>query len=178
MGLKIKNSGARNDKSFLFHCFKNLGIIETRLSLIGMFGILVSVLLISIDTIMRYIFSSPIPGIAEISTILFVAAIFLNLGYTQFQKGHIRVELFLLKMPKKLKKTIEALMLVVALAILILFTWCSALEAIYSIKINEMQWGAILIPLWPAKIILPIGLSALCIQIMVDIYKVIKAIEE
>jgi len=174
VNLEPRNSGARDGKPFLLRCFKNLETIETGLSLIGMCGILAAVLLISVDTGMRYIFSSPIPGIAEISTILFVGAIFLNLAYTQSRKGHIRVELFLLKMPQKLRMTIEVLMLVIALLTLILFTWSSALEAIYSLRIREMQWGAILIPLWPAKILLPIGLFLLCIQILLDIYKTIK----
>lgn len=150
--------------------------LEKWIALGGMLGVFLIVLMTVADVVLRYFFSSPLPGVPEISTILFVAGIFLCLGYTQSRDGHVRVVVFVLWLPEKLKKATEIFVLFLALSIMGCLTWTAGAEAIRSIKIGEMQWGAVLVPLWPAKVLFPLGTFLLCLQFMVDILKAAEII--
>ena len=150
---------------------------ERCLCLIAMFGILAVALLTFIDVFMRYLFSSPIPGIPEVNTVFFVSAIFLSLGYTQSKKGHIRVEpveLIILSKCPWLARVIRVSMLLLALLIISLLAWKTGEVGIVSTKMQEIQYGAVPVPIWPAKLLLPIGAFLLCIQLVIDLCRILR----
>ena len=43
-------------------------------------------------------------------------------------------------------------------------------EALRSYEINEFRWGAVQMPIWWAKALVPLGCWLTCIQLVVDIW--------
>lgn len=149
---------------------------ERRLAVLGGLVILAVALLTSADVFGRYALSKPIPGSGEICTVLFVIGIFLALGYTQAVKGNIRVEIVIGRLPWRVRRVTEFIVLSLMLVLTGLFTWSVAKLAIYSISIREthMGTGYLEIPLWPAKLALSIGLFLVCLRLIVDMVNHIR----
>lgn len=147
---------------------KFIKIIEKRLCFIGMLCILSTAFMISADVIGRYVFASPIPGVPESSAVLLTIGVFLSLGYAQHEKGNPRVEVILQLFNRKIKMMLSLLVVMLMLFILLILNWSTGKAAIASIAIQEVKFGAIAVPLWPAKLFFPIGIFMLCIRIALD----------
>ena len=68
---------------------------------VGRIVLLVMMLLISADTIFRYVFNSPIDGTMELSEFFMIAIVYPSLAYAQYLKAHVRVELFVMRFSEK-----------------------------------------------------------------------------
>ena len=66
-------------------------------------GIAVMMVLITVDVILRKFFNSPINGSYEIVQYLLMLVVFASFSYTQMKKGHVRVSMFVNKMPWRLR---------------------------------------------------------------------------
>ncbi|MDX2448189.1 MAG: TRAP transporter large permease subunit [Desulfobacterales bacterium] len=61
-----------------------------------------------LDVLARYFFASSIPGVIEIEGYMLLGVVFLALAYTQFSDGHIRIDLFISKLPEWARNTVES----------------------------------------------------------------------
>lgn len=129
------------------------------------------------DVIARYVVGSPLKGAYEISEILFLSAVLLGLSYTQLYKEHVRVDLLINHLSPRTNLVLETFMLLLAFFIYGLFTWRGWGAFLKSFDSGEFRWGLIPIPLWPARLMIPIGAFALCLmftgEILVNIGKLL-----
>ena len=51
-----------------------------------------------------------------------------------------------------------------------LMCWQTGREAIRSYELNEFRWGAVQMPIWWAKAVIPLGCGLTCIQLVIDIW--------
>ena len=139
-----------------------LGIISTVL-------IIILMSLTTMDVVLRYIFGSPIKGAYEVSEMFFLAAVFLGLAYTQLFREHVNADLLVSRLSKRTNLILETIMLLLALFIYALFSW-KGMGAFWSSFIEgEYRWGLIRIPLWPARLMIPLGVSVLCLRFIGEI---------
>lgn len=121
--------------------------------------------LTSADVILRYIVGRPIQGAYEISEIFYLAAVFLGLAYTQAGGEHVRVEILISRLSPHARLVIESAMLLLAVLIFGILGWQGAEDFVESLTMGEYRWGLIRIPLWPARLMIPIGAFALCLRL-------------
>lgn len=136
--------------------------------------IAVIMLLTTADVIKRYITGSSLPGVTEFSEVFLVAAVFLGLAFAMRIGSHIGVDIVITRLRPRVSRAVQTIGMVIALVVL---TWM-AIETIgtaaHSIAINEFRYGLIKVPVWPAKILIPVGLSALileCVVFLVKLYR-------
>jgi len=138
----------------------------------GMAGASIALMILSttVDTTLRYIINVPIPGVFELNEVLLVIAVFLGITWTQGDRGHTRVVLLLKKLP--IRRAIQLDMVCWALCILFLaiLGLQSGKEALRSFQISEFRWGAVQMPIWWAKALVPLGCWLTCIQLGIDIW--------
>ena len=139
-----------------------LGVIATTFILILM-G------LTTADVVFRYILKSPLKGAYEISELLFLSAVFLGMGYTQLFREHVNADLLVSRFSKHTNLILETVMLFPALVIYGLLTWQGTKVFLQSFSILEFRWGLIQIPLWPARLAVPMGAFLLCLRFIQDI---------
>jgi TRAP-type C4-dicarboxylate transport system permease small subunit len=124
----------------------------------------------TIDTILRYLFNTPIPGIFELNEVILVVCVFMGLAWCQAQRGHIRVIMLLVRLTPRKALVLDTIVWVIAFAfvmILAIETWH---DAVYAYSIKMFRWGKVQMPIWWARALVPIGLWLLCIQILLDIW--------
>ena len=125
----------------------------------------------SADTSLRYMFNAPLPGVFELNEVLLVVVVFLGIAWTQVERGHTRVVLVMRRLEMRTAIKMDIVCWVVCFLFLGALGVQSAKEALRSISINEFRWGAVQMPIWWAKSLVPLGCWMTCIQFLIDIWK-------
>ena len=143
---------------------------------LAMVLIIVAMLLTTVDAIMRFIFSAPIPGAFHLEAFILVALISFPLAYCQKIKAHIRVDLVISRIHGKPFYIIEMITLVFTLILFGLATYTTGEDAWRSFITGNYEMGVVKLPIWPSKAFIPLGTGFLCLVLMVDIGHLTKAI--
>ena len=152
---------------------KKLGSLNTWLAKVGGYVLLGMMLLTTCDVIGRYIFNSPITGAYEITEVMMVTVIFLFIGYTQAERGHISIDLVIRLLPKKVRTTIDIITHLLSLFIIILIAWMNILRCLELMRRNEVT-AILYIPVSPFVLILAIGCLVYAIELIKTIYNLVK----
>jgi TRAP-type C4-dicarboxylate transport system permease small subunit len=124
----------------------------------------------TIDSIMRYLFNSPIPGIFELNEVILVVCVFMGLSWCQAKRGHIRVTMVLQRMRPRAAVVLDIIIWIIAFSFVMILAVQTWHDAVYAYSIKLFRWGTVQMPIWWARALVPIGLWLLCIQILLDIW--------
>lgn len=98
-----------------------------RLSLWGewvsVVGVIIMVAITCIDVIGAKLFLLPVPGYIEVVSLIQVATVVFAVAATQRYGGHISVEMFVLKFPRKIRAIVKALVALLCLVIFVLLIY-------------------------------------------------------
>ena len=144
-----------------------------RLAIISGFATLIIMVIVMIDVTGRAAFNKPLHSGVEISELLLVSLVFLGLSGAQQQRQNFAIEIFTRHLPAPVQTAFELAGYIGCLAIVILLAWPSTIQAISSFDRNEMGFGIVAFPIWPARIVLAVGLWLLAIQFLCDIYRIL-----
>jgi TRAP-type mannitol/chloroaromatic compound transport system permease small subunit len=126
--------------------------------------ILGSLIVILLEVLMRYVFSASQTWSSEMSLFLFGAFFTIGGGFTLFMEGHVRMDVFYIKLSKKGRAIMDIATFVFFLAfvgVLIWKGWDIAIRAFQLTERSESAWRPLL---WPTKILIPIGAFLLLLQ--------------
>ncbi len=126
--------------------------------------ILGSMVVILFEVLMRKVFSASQTWSSEMSVFLFGAFFTLGGGYTLLKEGHVRMDVFYIKLSTRGKAIMDIATFVLFLAfvgVLIWKGWDIALQAFQLGERSESAWRPLL---WPSKILIPIGGLLLLLQ--------------
>lgn len=127
-------------------------------------------LLVTGDVLGRYLFNSPIHGTTEITEFMMVGLLYFTLAHTQALKAHIRVDMLVSLFSPRARLICEEITYFLGFILLALITWQSLVSAIQAWKIGETTFGLILFPLFPAKVLIPIGCFIVCLRLILDFF--------
>ncbi len=149
----------------------------TRLSIwgewIGVTGILLMVVVTCADVLGAKLFTTPVPGSTEIISLVQMAAIVFAVAATQREKGHISVEMFVIKMKPRLRWLIKAL---TSLLGLILFSQI----IIEGVRLGNRYLEAgevtatVQIPYYPFAYAFSLAMFPVAIMLLVDLIEASK----
>jgi len=88
-------------------------------------GLVAMISLIVADIIGIKFFNWPIPGAIEMVGFLGVVVTAFAIAYTQVLRGHIQVEFFVMRLPKRLRASVIALVSLLGVALFALLAWRS-----------------------------------------------------
>ncbi len=144
--------------------------VEKYLNYIGGGLILTAMMtLVTCDVVARFIFNHPIHGVTEITEFLMVGMLYLTLAHTQAAKHNIKVEVLITHFPPKLRQGTELFTYILGLLVFAVITWQGVWSAADAWKIGEITFGLVELPLFPAKVLVPIGSFFLCLRFLLDI---------
>ena len=122
-------------------------------------------LVVVYEVIMRYAFNSPTTWGFEATTFLYGVHYMLGLAYCDVYSGHVRVDIFTSRMPKRPQGVIGILTnLIFFMPVMVLMTiasWQYALTSIAGRELNATSWAP---PVYPIKTLMAIAFSFLLIQ--------------
>ena len=139
-------------------------------------ALLIMMIMGACDVFLGKVFNTPVPGTFEATEALMVVSAFLAIAYNQQVRGHIKVELFTSRMSPRLQLKFEAFNFLLSSIFFFLLTWQGWRFAIVSLKVREYESGLIAFPVYPAKLLLALGLTLMTLQCVRDLIIAIKNI--
>jgi len=127
--------------------------------------------LIAVSVISRRVFNAPLLITEEISGYMMVAIVFLGLAYTMKVEGHIRADILLSHVPRRVRTVLETISTLIALGfagVLLAGAWrlTSEFYAQQTLSFRYLQT-----PLWIPGTMLVIGAALLGLQLVVRLVK-------
>jgi TRAP-type transport system small permease protein len=153
---------------------KKLGWLSAKLAYVGALALFIMMCLTAADVIGRYLFNHPITGVFEITEYLVLILIFSFIGYTQSQKGHVAVDLLLVKFPNRIRNIIEFCNHFICLLLMCLITWMGVEKALELKEVGEASPN-LQIPAYPFVFFLVLGCVVMCIELLRDILELIPS---
>ena len=133
---------------------------------------LTMVFVTSYGVVMRYFFRRPEPISYELSTILMLWAFLFGISFVEWRGEHIRADIFTPFMPKAMVKFLHTVVAhFLALAYTVILAWKGWSVAMYSYSIGERSMSVWQEPLFPIKVMVPIGYALLSLVILRNLIK-------
>jgi TRAP-type C4-dicarboxylate transport system permease small subunit len=150
--------------------------IGSALAIASGLGILVLMLFTTADVAMRAISGSGIFGSIEITQVALVAIVFAGMMLAELSQIHVRTPLLTERMPVRVAAALRIFGSAVAAFIVGWANYYSWRVGIASYAAGEFQFGLAEVPIWPAKLVLSLGLSGLLVGCLLNLYMLIRGL--
>lgn len=142
-----------------------MSIFSNAINIIAIICVVGTMLAVTADVIMRFVFSNPIPGITELVQCFFVTMA-MSFGVVVLENANTMVDVFTEKMHPQVKRIIELITDVVAIAFSIVVGWRTIVKAMSSASSNIM-YVMLGIKEWPIMVLFAIGFFVAAIATIV-----------
>lgn len=131
----------------------------------GGFLTMLMMLSVVLDAGLRSFANIALVGVAELNAFMLVAMIFVGLAGTQRSRANFRVSM----LADHLGPALPGLLLLVQLGVVGVLTWFCWNSLAFSIQTEEVTYGMVQFPVWPARAVLVFGLALLLVQSVADL---------
>lgn len=139
-------------------------------------GLLILVLmgLVVTEVILRKYFNTTVKGTIEYSEILLVFIVFAALAHAQQTGGHVKTELVTSRLPPRVAGYVRAVGLTVVAALLFWTTQATLARGLDSMEAGESRVGIREVPIWPARLAIPVSLFFLAIETLITAWDALR----
>ena len=141
-------------------------------SVVACIGIM---LLITVDVIRRAIINEAILGGYEIVERLLAVMVFTSFAYTQYKKGHVRMIMLVMHLPKKVEYVIYFVMQLFSAVLVACLCLALTNQIRYSITAKTAT-AVLFIPMYPFYIIECVAMGIYALTVLWDAFKGISAV--
>ena len=150
----------------MIQLYRGVTLISRGFNALAGIAVVIMMLLTCADVILR-LFRRPVPGTYEIIGFLGTVVIAFSLAYTSLEKGHIAVEIFAEKLPRKIKAGVDTFTAVIGAALFSLITWQSLVYAV-DLKHSGEVSVTLTMPIYPFIYGIAAGSGLLCLVLLVE----------
>ena len=170
-----------SDNSLLSRFDKKLFQIETVLALISGLTVLGLMFLAVASASGRNFFNHPLPGYVDWIEFAMPFIAILGIAYCQRLGIHIRMDLLIGRLHGRILWMLEWISTLFVLIFMILLTWGSWSHFLRSFDISAPLFSRdssldIGLPLWPAKLVVPIAFAIITIRLILQIWGYTRAV--
>ncbi len=137
--------------------------------------IFVFMILMVYEVIARYFFKNPTIWAHEVCGFIFAAYVALTGGWVLLEKGHVAVDIIYQHFPRKIKYFADMVVSLTGFFMFSLLFWQGYKFAWHAIKTNQHSHTLFAPPMWPVKIMIPIGALLFLIQLSANLTRSIIA---
>lgn len=127
-----------------------------------------------LEVFARALFKISVPGSYEYVSLMFVYLIYLGLGFSQRRDAHITVGIAYDYLPRRAKKIVQGLYLIVACLFFTALTWTSATSAWSAYVMGDTVLGVIEVKTWWARAGIPVGLGLFSTRFLIQLVHLTK----
>ena len=169
------SSAVLEDGSFLSRLDRQLFKLESLMALISGLAIFSLMILAVVSVGGRNTMNMPLPGYVDWIEQVMPLIAFMGVAYTQRDGGHIRMDILVGKLRGRALWGAEFITTLAMLVLILLLIWGSYSHFLRSFDFNAPYWSRdssidISIPLWPAKLLVPVAFSVLAMRLMVQLW--------
>ena len=165
------------DNSYLSKIDRLFLKFETVLTLAGGIVIFLLVFLATTNVLGRWIFSLPVSGYIDWVEQSMAFFAFLGIAFTQREGGHIRMDMLVGRIQGRPLWITELLSVILMLGVTLVLIYGSFLHFLRAYQIGDSSMD-INLPIWPAKLIVPVALSILALRLILQIWAYSCAVKE
>ncbi len=141
--------------------------IERFLAVCAAAALLSMMLLISADTLMRYLLDAPITGVFEIvENYMMPLIVFFTLSYAFSSDKTIRIDVLIRKLEDQSRRYFEIVSAAVGLIFICFLLYGALKKTIWTIDMGALTEGGVEIPLWPGYVAAAVGLSVHVLRLL------------
>ncbi|MVW72330.1 TRAP transporter small permease subunit [Bordetella sp. 15P40C-2] len=134
--------------SFITHARLRCENLSRQLALIGVYVLLATAVLVSVDVIVRKIFNVALVGIDELGGYALALATSWALSYAFFEGAHIRVNVVHMTLPKPAKAWLDVLAVFVSAILIAVLAWQVWILAFDSWEFDAVSNTPLRVPMW------------------------------
>ncbi|MEL7116626.1 MAG: TRAP transporter small permease, partial [Pseudomonadota bacterium] len=106
---------------------------------------------------------------------------FMGVSYVMREGGHIRMDLFVGALKGRTLYVVELITTLAVLTLMVLLVWGTWSHFGRSFDWNAPMWSRdssmdIALPIWPAKLLVPVAFSVLCVRLVLQVWGYVRAI--
>lgn len=136
---------------------------------IGVVAVALLMLHVVADVAGRYLFDTPVAGTLEAVAFWWMPAVaFLGLAVTQRVGQHIEVHVLTDRLPARFAQVLAVATLCLTMFVVAAIGWYGLEMALDKTAIREAALGAVHVPIWPARFLVPIGCAVFLCQLLID----------
>lgn len=124
----------------------------------------VMMLTVTLDVVRRSFQGRSVPGASELTVLLIVLIIFLGLAEAERTDTHVRMRLVTSRLSPRIAAVARTVALSLAVGMLLWFAYATGLRARQSFITGEYQFGLARFPIWPARMLIPVGFIAVALE--------------
>ncbi|MHC8510282.1 MAG: TRAP transporter small permease subunit [Rhodospirillales bacterium] len=162
------------DGSVLSRADRLLFRVEKALNLAAGVTIFALMLLAVAQILGRKLFNAPVTGFIDLVEIAMAAFAFLGAAYCQRLGGHVRMDILIGRMRGRALWAMELFGVLLMLALTLLLTIGSWLHFKRAYDFGDSSID-IALPLWPAKLLVPVALALLALRLLVQAWGYARA---
>lgn len=126
--------------------------------------------IICYEVAMRY-FGVPTRWAQDLALYFMIGGAFLGQAAVMLDDGHVRVDVFISLMPRRVRVLCVRATLAVSLIYAAAMAWEGFGQAMFSLEINRMSTSLFRIPLWIPEMAIPVGFGLLVLAIVYQIVR-------
>jgi TRAP-type C4-dicarboxylate transport system permease small subunit len=131
----------------------------------GMIGL---TFLIVADVCLRYLFNHPIVSSNELVMFMMAIVVFSALSYTETLDGHVRIDLVISSLPRRVQGALRGLTSILSLVLFALIAQQNIVRA-KSLRIEGLTSPILHVPVYPFYLFVAFGCALLCLVLLVNI---------
>jgi len=149
--------------------------LETLLALIGGLAVFGLMLLAVVSVGGRNFFNQPLPGYVDWIEQAMPLIAFVGIAFCQRLGGHIRMDILVGQLRGRPLWIAEFISTFAIFILMLLLVWGSYAHFERSFDLNAPLWSRdssldIRLPLWPAKLLVPVAFSVLCCRLILQLW--------
>lgn len=142
--------------------------------LIAGFCLLAITLIVTMDVTLRYGFNAPTKWANEFSGYLAVLIIFLGIGYVLRENAHIRVDVFVRKLPRRVHDWLKVITSTAFLGYVIILFHLTWDVFVMNYMNKKTSFTAMDVVVWPVQIFIPAGLAIMGLLLIHHVFIEVK----
>ena len=150
--------------------------INENLARVGIIGLVAITIVVTIEVVGRYGFNHPFKWTNELSQYLLAFIALLLGGYALLKGDHIRVDVLYSRFSRRGKAINDIITFPLFVFWAGLFVWAAVLWSSRSVAVLQMSGTTWNVPLWPVKLLLPIGAVLILAQGVVKLTRDISIV--
>lgn len=175
------SASVHEDDSLLSRSDQWLHRLETGLALCSGLAIFSLMVFAVVSVAGRALFDQPLPGYVDWIEQVMPLIAMLGIAYAQRHGGHIRMDLVVGHLHGRLLWLFECLTSLAILVLVVFLIWGSWAHFSRSFDWAAPWWSRdssidIGIPLWPAKLLIPVALTSLGLRVTLQVFSFFKAL--
>lgn len=144
-----------------------LGKVINAMSYLGMVIAFIIMCITTVDVIIRKVSSLSILGSYELTELGMVIMIFFGIAALQVARGHVRVDMFIEKYPRRAKHVTEGIVTLIETLVLAAMSYCAFLKILDDFR-KGLATSVLRIPTWPFCVLMFIGMALFTLTLLLD----------